>query len=291
MVLSKVKNEDKIKSLPIWNGKIDIKPLQGGITNYNYLVNDSGKQLVVRLGSDIPEHLVYRSNEILVSKAAYEIGVSPELIYNEEGVLVLNYIKSTTLEPKTVRDNLDRIIPVIKKIHNLIPNKLSGQPAIFWVFYVIKYYSNFLLNNSSSHSAKLKDLLAKSDNLEKLSSPREIIFGHNDLLAANFLDDGSKIWIVDWEYGGFNDPLFDIGGLASNNDFDESLELEALELYFDEKPKPDLLKRYNAMKTASLLRETMWSMVSEITSKLDFDYGEYTAENLKKFNNSYDRLI
>ena len=291
MVLNKVENEDKIKSLPIWKGKIDIKPLQGGITNYNYLVNDSGKQLVVRLGSDIPEHLVYRSNEILVSKAAYEIGVSPELIYNEEGVLVLNYIKSTTLEPQTVRDNLDRIIPVIKKIHNLIPNKLSGQPVIFWVFYVIKYYSNFLLTNNSSHSSKLKDLLTKCDNLEKLSSPREIVFGHNDLLAANFLDDGSKIWIVDWEYGGFNDPLFDIGGLASNNDFDENLELEALKLYFNEKPNADLLKKYNAMKTASLLRETMWSMVSEITSKLDFDYGEYTSENLKKFNESYERLM
>tara|TARA_B100000575_G_scaffold78085_1_gene61110 strand:- start:297 stop:995 length:699 start_codon:yes stop_codon:yes gene_type:complete len=232
MVLNKVENEDKIKSLPIWKGKIDIKPLQGGITNYNYLVNDSGKQLVVRLGSDIPEHLVYRSNEILVSKAAYEIGVSPELIYNEEGVLVLNYIKSTTLEPQTVRDNLDRIIPVIKKIHNQIPNKLSGQSVIFWVFYVIKYYSNFLLTNNSSHSSKLKDLLTKCDNLEKLSSPREIVFGHNDLLAANFLDDGSKIWIVDWEYGGFNDPLFDIGGLASNNDFDENLELEALNVIF-----------------------------------------------------------
>ena len=291
MVSNKMSNEEKIKSLPIWKGIIDIKPLEGGITNLNYVVNDSEKKLVVRLGSDIPEHLVYRANEILVSKAAYEIGVSPNLIYNEPGVLVLDYIQSTTLEPHTVRNNLERIIPVIKKIHNSIPNKLSGQSAIFWVFYVIKYYSNFLLNNKSSHSSKIQDLLTKSDNLEKLSSPREIVFGHNDLLAANFLDDGSKIWVVDWEYGGFNDPLFDLGGLASNNDFDESLELKALELYFNQKPNPDLLNKYNAMKTASLLRETMWSMVSEITSKLDFDYGEYTSENLKKFNDSYERLL
>ncbi len=291
MVSNKMSNEEKIKSLPIWKGIIDIKPLEGGITNLNYVVNDSEKKLVVRLGSDIPEHLVYRANEILVSKAAYEIGVSPNLIYNEPGVLVLDYIQSTTLEPLTVRNNLERIIPVIKKIHNSIPNKLSGQSAIFWVFYVIKYYSNFLLNNKSSHSSKIQDLLTKSDNLEKLSSPREIVFGHNDLLAANFLDDGSKIWVVDWEYGGFNDPLFDLGGLASNNDFDESLELKALELYFNQKPNPDLLNKYNAMKTASLLRETMWSMVSEITSKLDFDYGEYTSENLKKFNDSYEKLL
>lgn len=290
MVLIKVTNEDKIKSLPIWKGTLEIKPLEGGITNFNYLVNDSGKELVVRMGSDIPEHLVYRSNEILVSKAAFEIGVSPELIYYEPGILVLDFIKSTTLEPITVRKNLERIIPIIKKIHNLIPNKLSGQPSIFWVFYVIKYYSNFLLKNKSTHSPLISDLLLKSSRLEELSSPREIVFGHNDLLAANFLDDGSKIWVVDWEYGGFNDPLFDIGGLSSNNDFDLDMENLALEMYFDKKPSKELIIKYNAMKTASLLRETMWSMVSEITSKLDFNYAEYTSENLSKFRNSFENL-
>ena len=283
-------NIDKIKSLPIWSGPIEISPLEGGITNFNYLVKDSGKDSVVRMGSDIPEHLVYRSNEILVSKAAFEIGVSPKLIYNEPGILVLDYIKSTTLEPITIRKNLERIIPIVKKIHHSIPNKLSGQPSIFWVFYVIKYYSNFLLKNKSTHSSLISDLLSKSNKLQELSSPREIVFGHNDLLAANFLDDGSKIWVIDWEYGGFNDPLFDIGGLASNNDFDLDMENLALEMYFDKKPSKELIIKYNAMKTASLLRETMWSMVSEITSKLDFSYADYTSENLSKFRDSFENL-
>ena len=283
-------NIDKIKSLPIWSGPIEISPLEGGITNFNYLVKDSGKDSVVRMGSDIPEHLVYRSNEILVSKAAFEIGVSPELIYNEPGILVLDYIKSTTLEPITIRKNLERIIPIVKKIHHSIPNKLSGQPSIFWVFYVIKYYSNFLLKNKSTHSSLISDLLSKSNKLHELSSPREIVFGHNDLLAANFLDDGSKIWVIDWEYGGFNDPLFDIGGLASNNDFDLDMENLALEMYFDKKPSKELIIKYKAMKTASLLRETMWSMVSEITSKLDFSYADYTFENLSKFRDSFENL-
>ena len=283
-------NIDKIKSLPIWSGPIEISPLEGGITNFNYLVKDSGKDSVVRMGSDIPEHLVYRSNEILVSKAAFEIGVSPKLIYNEPGILVLDYIKSTTLEPITIRKNLERIIPIVKKIHHSIPNKLSGQPSIFWVFYVIKYYSNFLLKNKSTHSSLISDLLSKSNKLQELSSPREIVFGHNDLLAANFLDDGSKIWVIDWEYGGFNDPLFDIGGLASNNDFDLDMENLALEMYFDKQPSKELIIKYNAMKTASLLRETMWSMVSEITSKLDFSYADYTSENLSKFRDSFENL-
>ena len=282
--------ENKIKSLPIWKNLENIEPLEGGITNLNFLVSDSGSKSVVRLGSDIPEHLVYRSNEIIVSEAAYQIGVSPKLIYNEPGVLVLEFIESKTLEPKTVRENLNKIVPIIRKIHDEIPNKLSGQPQIFWVFYVIKYYSNYLLNNNSSHISLIPSLLKKAEKLEKLSSPREIVFGHNDLLAANFLDDGSKIWVVDWEYGGFNDPLFDIGGLSSNNDLDENLESEVLEMYFKEKPSKDLIIKYNAMKTASLLRETMWSMVSEITSKIEFNYAEYTSDNLRKFEESFDKL-
>ena len=282
--------ENKIKSLPIWKNLENIEPLEGGITNLNFLVSDSGSKSVVRLGSDIPEHLVYRSNEIIVSEAAYQIGVSPKLIYNEPGVLVLEFIESKTLEPKTVRENLNKIVPIIRKIHDEIPNKLSGQPQIFWVFYVIKYYSNYLLNNNSSHISLIPSLLKKAEKLEKLSSPREIVFGHNDLLAANFLDDGSKIWVVDWEYGGFIDPLFDIGGLSSNNDLDENLENEVLEMYFKEKPSKDLIIKYNAMKTASLLRETMWSMVSEITSKIEFNYAEYTSDNLKKFEESFDKL-
>ena len=281
---------EKIKSLSIWNHELIINPLEGGITNLNFLVNHGNDKLVVRLGQDIPEHLVFRSNEINVSKAAYEIGVSPKLIHSELGVLVLEYIESETLNPTGVQKNLDRIMPVIKKIHNEIPNFLSVQPAMFWVFYVIKYYANFLRSNHSSHQDKIDDLLYKASKLEKLSSPREIVFGHNDFLAANFLDDGSKIWVVDLEYGGFNDPLFDIGGLASNNDFNQDLEKEALEMYYEKTLTNDVLLKYNSMKTASLLRETMWSIVSEITSKLEFDYGLYTQENLSKFNEAFERL-
>ena len=281
---------EKIKTLSIWKNDLTINPLEGGITNLNFLVNHGNEKLVVRLGQDIPEHLVYRSNEINVSKAAHEIGVSPKLIHSEQGVLVLEFIESETLDPKGVQKNLEKIIPVIKKIHNEIPNFLSGQPAIFWVFHVIKYYANFLKSNHSIHQNKIDDLLLKASKLEKLSSPREIVFGHNDFLAANFLDDGFKIWVVDWEYGGFNDPLFDIGGLASNNDFKQDLEKEALEMYYEKSISNDFLLKYDSMKTASLLRETMWSMVSEITSKLDFDYGEYTQENLSKFNDAFESL-
>ena len=279
-----------IQSIPIWKNEISIKTLDGGITNENFLVEEHNKKYVVRLGNDIPEHLVSRSNELIVSKAASNAGISPKVIYHSDGILVLDYIESTTLSSDGVKKNIKSIIPLIKKIHHEIPKNLFGQSVIFWVFHVIRNYVKFLNDNKSVHIKILSDLISKSEYLEKNSSPYEIVFGHNDLLPANFLDDGSKIWIIDWEYAGFNTPLFDLGGLSSNNDFSLEEETFLLENYYEKKINDELLLKYNALKCASLLRETMWSMVSEITSKIDFDYANYTQENLLKFNQTYENL-
>ena len=279
-----------IQSIPIWNNEISIKTLDGGITNENFLVEEDNKKYVVRLGNDIPEHLVSRSNELIVSKAASNAGISPKVIYHSHGILVLDYIKSITLSSEGVRKNIKSIIPLIKKIHHEIPKNLYGQSVIFWVFHVIRNYVKFLNDNKSVHIKILSDLISKSEYLEKNSSPYEIVFGHNDLLPANFLDDGSKIWIIDWEYAGFNTPLFDLGGLSSNNDFSYKEEIYLLENYFEKKINDKLLLQYNSLKCASLLRETMWSMVSELTSKIEFNYAEYTEENLSKFNQAFKNL-
>jgi len=281
------KTKNLILSIPIWESTIEIKKIDGGITNQNFLIKDNLKKFVVRLGEDIPEHLVSRSNEIIASKAASETNISPKVIYNSKGILVLQYIESVTLSAKNVRNKINVIIPLIKKIHLEMPKKIIGQSLIFWVFHVIRNYENFLRSNKSSYIKLLPDLLHKSELLEKNSSPYEIVFGHNDLLPANFLDDGLRLWIIDWEYAGFNTPLFDLGGLASNNNFSLKEEAYLLENYFEKKVDDETWQKYNALKCASLLREAMWSMVSELTSKIDFNYKNYTQENLSKFNQSY----
>lgn len=279
-----------LESLPIWKGSIESEKLDGGITNNNFIVNDQGKKYVVRIGDDIPEHLIFRSNELFSSQAAAAIGVSPRVVYQTKEVLVLDYIKSKTLTSKDIQMNMHRIIPLIKEVHKNIQNHLNGSPIIFWVFYVIRHYSNFLIKNNSTYTSKIEYLLSCNNFLESISAPHYIVYGHNDLLAANFLDDGKKLWLVDWEYSGFNDPLFDLGGLASNNNFQEKDEILMLEEYFEKNISNQQTLKYNAMKTASLLRETMWSMVSEITSKIDFDYSEYTEQNLDKFESSFNSL-
>ena len=277
-----------ISGINFWESKIDISSIKGGITNKNFLVTDGSKKYFVRIGDDIPEHLVFRSNEVQASKAASKIGICPKLLFHKKSIQIFNYIEGKTFGPEDIKNNLDTITKLIKKVHTKIPDQLIGQSVIFWVFHVIKNYKNFLEEHQSSYIKILPDLLKKALKLESISSPFEIVFSHNDLLPANFIQNQEKIWLIDWEYAGFNTPLFDLGGLASNNDFNENEEKYLLENYFEKKLSSELLLKYKAIKSASLLRETMWSMVSEITSNIEFDYKSYTAENLSKFNESFD---
>ncbi len=279
----------RITSLPIWQGKANIEPLSGGITNVNYLVSDNKGKYVVRLGEDIVHHQLMRFNELAASKAAHAAGISPEVIYHQPGILVLEYIASRALQPEDISkpEYLGRIVELIKDCHNKIPKYLRGPSLIFWVFQILRDYGWTLRERQSSHVLMLDDLQQKADILEAASGPHEIVFGHNDLLAANFLDDGKRLWLIDWDYAGFNSPLFDLGGLASNNEFDRPLEEWLIKEYFGGPVDDGLIRRYQAMKCASLLREAMWSMVSEIYSKIDFDYAEYSEENLARFDQAY----
>jgi sarcosine dehydrogenase len=124
----------------------------------------------------------------------------------------------------------------------------------------------------SPHTAALPGLLADAARLEAAIGPIDLVFGHNDLLPANLIDDGDRLWLIDWDYAGFNSPLFDLGGLAANNGLTEAQEARMLGAYFDRAPDAELWHRYRAMKCAAALRETLWSMVSEIQSEIDFDY-------------------
>ena len=279
---------DLISSLNFWKNEITVTSVKGGITNKNFLVKDGSQKYFVRIGNDIKEHLIYRSNEILASEAASKINICPELLYHKDSIQVFQFIEGKTFDSNDIKNNLKEITKLIKKVHDELPNQLFGQSIIFWVFHVIKNYKNFLERNQSAYIKILPDLLNKSNKLEIVSSPFEIVFGHNDLLPANFIQDKDRIWLIDWEYAGFNTPLFDLGGLASNNDFSEKEEENLLEHYYEKKITSELFIKFKAIKCASLLRETMWSMVSEITSDIEFDYKSYTEGNLLKFNQAYN---
>ncbi len=183
---------------------------------------------------------------------------------------------------------LAQALALLKCCHREIPKHHDGPTLLFWVFQVVRGYAAVLRGGESRHAGALARLEGIAGELEAAVGGVEIVFGHNDLLAANFIDDGERLWLVDWDYAGFNSALFDLGGLASNNGLSEEQERWLLHDYYETTPTTDLWRRFTAMKCASLLRESMWSMVSEIHSTVDFDFGSYTAENLARFEAAYD---
>ena len=284
--------KERAARLPCWKGEVAPEPLGGGITNINFTVDDAGERYVVRIGDDIPVHGVYRVHELAAARAAHATGIAPEIVHAEPGALVMRWVEGRTLEPEDVRDpaRMERVLDTVIRCHREIPLHFRGPTPIFWVFQVVRDYARILRDEGSRMTGRLDELLERSARLESLVGPVDIVFGHNDLLAANFIDDGDRVWLIDWEYAGFNSPLFDLGGLVSNSELGADAERRLLERYFGALPGDAGAASYAAMKCASLLRESMWSMVSELHSEIDFDYVAYTKENLERFERAWESL-
>ncbi len=275
--------------LGCWSGPVEPEPLPGGFTNRNFVVRDKGERFVVRIGGDIPVHGVMRFNEQAASRAAHAAGISPEVVHSEPGALVIRFIEGKTLTGDDVRAprNRARIVDLIRRVHRELPKHFRGPALVFWVFQVVREYAKTLGESDNPMAPELARYLAINDELEAAVGPVRLVFGHNDLLAGNFIDDGERLWLIDWDYAGFNSALFDLAYLASNSGFSPGDENWLLEAYFDA-PVDDLLaRRLSAMKCASMLRESMWSVVSDIHADIDYDDAGYAAANLARFERAY----
>jgi thiamine kinase-like enzyme len=278
---------DRVTALPIWHGTPQVAPLPGGITNQNFVVTDTRGKYVVRIGGDIPVHHIFRATELAASRAAQAAGIAPAVRYHADGVLVIDFITARTLTAADLCDDaqLYAVLDIITRTHRDIPRHLRGPAPLFWVFHTLRDYAATLRDGGSAHLTD--DLLADAAELEAEVGPIDLVFGHNDLLPANFLYDGSRMWLIDWEYAGFNSPLFDLGAIA-NAGLSPEQESRMLRTYFNRPPDAQLWHRYRAMKAASALREAMWSMVQEIHSDLPVDFAAYTATNLATYRAAFD---
>ena len=283
---------ERVARLACWKGDVVPEPLGGGITNVNFTVDDAGERYVVRIGEDIPVHGVYRVNELAAARAAHAAGICPEIVHAEPGALVMRWVDGRTLEPTDVREPaiLDRIVDTVRRCHHGIPPHFRGAAPIFRVFQVVRDYARTLREGGSRMAGRLDELLGRAAHLESVTGPAEIVFGHNDLHAANFIDDGDRIWLVDWEYAGFTGALYDLGGLAANNELDVALELRLMTRYFGAAPGEPQLESFAAMKCAAVLRDAMWGMVSELHSDIDYDYVAFTEVNLERFERVWDAV-
>ena len=280
---------DRVAQLDFWSSHVEPEPLDGGITNTNFIVDDQGERFVVRVGDDIPIHGVMRFNEIAAARAAHAAGISPEIVYNTNGVFIMRFIEGQTFTEQEVRkqQNLERIIPLIQACHTEIPKHFQGPALAFWPFHVCRSYILTAREGDSRMTDLLPRFLDINAELEKTVGEIKLVFGHNDLLAANFIDDGKRLWLLDWDYAGYNAALFDLANLSTNNELSPEQEAWILEIYYQQPVTDSLRHRFAALKCVSLLRETLWSIVSEIHSSLDFDYVNYTSKNLSRFENAY----
>ena len=250
------------------------------MTNRNYRVDDNAGSHVVRLGHDLPHHGVDRTFEQAVCQAAHAAGLSPAIEHAEPGVMVMAYVEGRTLEPDTLRDvrTLSAVSPLIRRCHQEIPPLLNAPARTFCPFESVRRYAVELRNRH------IDDLLALNERLERGLPPPETAFGHNDLLAGNLIDDGRRLWLIDWDYAAYSRPLFDLANLATNNALEGHLERVLLESYFQRVPDEATWEEYRALRVASLLRETFWSMMSELLPTADFDYAGYTRTNLARLD-------
>lgn len=279
----------RIEALGLWQGEIQITPLKGGISNESWIVQDATGRHVVRFGEDYPFHHVDRKREAMVARAAAEAGFAPALRHAAEGVMVTDYLGAKTYGAADVRAAIGPIAALLRRFHTEMPRHIAGPGYFFWPFHVVRDYARTLARDGCRMAAELPRYTALADALETAQVPLPIVFAHNDLLPANLLDDGQRLWLIDFEYAGFSTALFDLAGLSSNAGFSPDETQTLLTAYFGTPPDAALTRAMAAMQCASLLREAMWSMVSELhLNAPGTDYPAYTAENLARMDAALD---
>jgi thiamine kinase-like enzyme len=274
---------DQVAALSCWSGAITCKALAGGLTNRNYLVRDGGQQFVARLCDDRQFLGIDRRNERLCQIAAGEAGVAPEVTHFEQGILVSRFLDARTLADDDLQelDLLQRLAQIIRQIHSA-SDRLTGELLFFCPFQTVRTYTQTARDHGAVLPPDIDQLVEDSRKLSHQMSPFRPTLCHNDLLAANIMDDGDRLWIVDWEYGGIGNPLFDLAGVSANAGLSNQMEVHLLEAYTGS-VSDTLLHEVRILKTASLLRESLWAVIQTVMSDFDFDYAEYATENFAKY--------
>jgi thiamine kinase-like enzyme len=276
--------EQRVRDLAVWNGPVILEPLKGGLSNASFIVTDAKGKYVARVGEDFPCHHVFRDREVRASRAAFAAGLSPEVVHAEPGLMVVRFIAAHTFAEEDVRDNLERCAEILKTCHRDMKRSVTGPASIFWVFHVLRDYGQTLKDGGHRRVGDVPRWLAAVDALEDAQIPLPVVFGHHDLLPGNFMDDGRRLWLIDWEYGGFGTAMFDLANISANNSFSEADQQHLLEIYFERMPDEATQRAFDAMKTASTLREAMWGMVSELhLNAPGVDYAAHANEYLGRY--------
>jgi thiamine kinase-like enzyme len=278
--------EEVIQRIDGWKNKqVAYEPLGGGITNHNYKVSVDGETFVARIPGAETELFIDRDNELDCTAEAGRTGVAPELVYHlkPENVTVIRFIDARTLSTEEIAGNNDvikRVIRSIRVIHEKAVFKKRFDPFATIRRYMDRYIGKYDVPVPPDIDWMLS-LCADIEGAMHRNKPPDAAC-HNDYLSENFMDDGEKIWIIDWEYGGQGDPYFDLGDFAVEHPFRREQEELIIQEYCGALHRENLY-RMLLYKIVSDLWWGLWATIQWKVSKIPFDFYAYA-------NNRFDRL-
>jgi len=257
--------------------------LDGGITNRNYRVRMGGYDYVVRLcGKDTAVLGIDRLAECMASERAAELGIGPPVAarIEEFDALVTGFLPGEIVAPERLHEPalLGEIAWALRTMH-------GGEPLPV-TFHVPTLVARQIERLGGAVPAELLDALVTAREIDALLTgpDHEPVPCHNDLLTANFLVEGPRVRLVDWEYAGMNDRFFDLGNFAVNTGLQDHDAL--LEAYFEEPPTDRRRAALRLMRFMSDLREATWGLVQAEVSDLEFDYPGYAREHLERLQST-----
>ena len=258
--------------------------LDGGITNRNVRVRLRGRDCVIRLpGKDTELLGIDRDTERVASQAAAAVGVGPRVIAHRRDppCLVTEFIAGRVLDAEALREpsRILQAAAALRAVH-------AGPPldARFDAFEIVERHRRLTEERGGRLPDGFAELAAGAAAIrDALGGPEhEPVPCHNDLLPANFIDDGTALRILDWEYAAMGDRYFDLANLSVNNGFSEADDERLLEAYWGEPCTPRRFAAVRLMRVMSDFREAMWGTVQAVISELDFDFAGYADEHVAR---------
>jgi thiamine kinase-like enzyme len=265
----------------LWPGRpAKVTALSGGITNHNFKVEVDGAAYVLRMGGNKTDLLgIDRSVEHAASLRAEEIGIGPAVVdfVPSEGWLVARFIAGRGIPVEEMRSPpmLSRVAATLRQLHSA-----AAIPGHFDAFAVVDTYRAEAEANGVQIPAAFDVAREVAERIRTARGPQPLVPCHNDLLNANFLDDGA-IRIVDWEYAGMGDRFFDLANFSVNHEFEVEDDGRLLAAYFGAEREADLAS-LRLMRFMSDFREAMWGVLQSGISELDFDFNGYATKHFDR---------
>lgn len=269
--------DQALAQLPALAGDREVSELPGGLTNHNYRVRTATQDVVVRISPPTTDLLaVNREHEWLNSRAAALAGVGAPVVdyLPGQGVLVVGFLPGRTYAASDVASNLRRIAAALRLLH-------AGPPfaSDFDIFDIQRRYWGIVTQRGlrvPDGYVELRDVAARVEAaLRRFPEPR--VPCHNDLLAANFLDDGGSIRIVDYEYSGTNEASFELGNLVNESQLDHEHLVELVDSYYGS-VDDRLLARAELWGLAGRYAWTLWGAIQHGVSDVEHDFWDFALE-------------